>query len=165
MTTGRKPKPSALKLVTGNPGRRRLPASEPKPKQSASSAPTFLSTDARTEWRRVMPMLVANGIMTGLDRAALAAYCQAYGRWAQAERALADDATADLKARFGLLSETSNGNKIQNPLVGIANKAARDMVRYASEFGMSPAARARVASEISGIPDGPEKTGAREFFG
>jgi phage terminase small subunit len=34
----------------------------------------------------------------------------------------------------GLLIETSNGNAIQNPIVGIANKAMSDMVRFAAEL-------------------------------
>ena len=37
------------------------------------------------------------------------------------------------------------GHMIQNPLVGVANKAMNDMVRFAAEFGMTPAARSRVS--------------------
>jgi len=47
----------------------------------------------------------------------------------------------------GLMIKTSNGNAIQNPLVGIANKAMADMVRYAAEFGMTPSARSRIRGE------------------
>jgi P27 family predicted phage terminase small subunit len=86
--------------------------------------------------------LTALGILSGLDRAALAAYCQAYGRWAQAERALAKMSNqAD-----GLIIKTVSGNMIQNPLVGVANKAMSDMMRYASEFGMTPSARSRISA-------------------
>ena len=46
----------------------------------------------------------------------------------------------------GLMIKTSNGNAIQNPLVGTANKAAADMMRYAAEFGMTPSARSRLAA-------------------
>jgi P27 family predicted phage terminase small subunit len=46
----------------------------------------------------------------------------------------------------GLMIKTSNGNAIQNPLVGTANKAAADMMRYAAEFGMTPSARSRIAA-------------------
>jgi P27 family predicted phage terminase small subunit len=42
---------------------------------------------------------------------------------------------------------TDKGNKIQNPLVGIARRAQADMVRYASEFGMTPSARSRVHAD------------------
>ncbi len=50
----------------------------------------------------------------------------------------------------GLMIKTSNGNAIQNPLVGTANKAVSDMVRYAAEFGMTPSARVRLAVDGSG---------------
>ena len=61
--------------------------------------------------------------MTNLDRAALVGYCAAWGRMVRAERLLRKlgDGGAD-----GLLTKTAKGNVIQNPLVGIANKAARE---------------------------------------
>lgn len=79
-------------------------------------------------------------------KAALAAYCQGYGRWQQAERALAKMAETD-SAASGMVIKTKSGNAIHNPLVGIANKAMADMVRYAAEFGMTPSARTRIAVE------------------
>jgi len=50
----------------------------------------------------------------------------------------------------GLMIKTTNGNAIQNPLVGTANKAAADMVRYAAEFGMTPSARSRITAAPPG---------------
>src|SRR6266849_6544230 len=76
--------------------------------------------------------------------AALAAYCQAYGRCVTAERVIATMAEKD-QLTSGLMIKTTNGNGIQNPLIGTANKAAADMVRYAAEFGLTPVARARLA--------------------
>ena len=49
----------------------------------------------------------------------------------------------------GLMIKTSNGNAIQNPLAGTANKAASDLVRYAIEFGMTPSARVRLSVDGS----------------
>jgi P27 family predicted phage terminase small subunit len=140
---GPKPKPTHLKLITGNPGRRPLNHAEPKPKPSLPKPPPELSADALREWKRVAPRLFAAGILTVIDRAALAAYCQAHGRWLQAERALAIMAGRD-SVTSGLLIKTTNGNAIQNPLAGTANKAMSDMVRYAAELGMTPSARSRV---------------------
>ena len=135
MTRGRKPKPSALKLLTGNPGKRPLPSDEPQIPASLPPAPDHLNELARGEWKRVAESLYNCGILTALDRAALGAYCTAYARWAEAETKLEAE---------GFTIETSLGTIIQSPLVGIANKAAADMVRYASEFGMTPSARSRV---------------------
>ena len=145
MTAGRKPKPTALKLVTGNPGKRPLPKAEAVIALSEPTPPAFLCDDAKVEWGRVCSVLYAAGLMTELDRAALGAYAAAYGRWAQAERALNRMAAKD-ELNAALMIKTTSGNAIQNPLVGIANKAKADMVRYAFEFGMTPSARSRVTA-------------------
>lgn len=159
MTVGRKPKPTALRLVTGNPGKRALNKREPKIDLARPLPPPFLNDDAKVEWGRVIEVLYTAGLMTRLDAAALAAYCQAYGRWAQAERAIL---RAQEKGELnGLLMKTMNGNVIQHTLVGTANKAMQDMVRYAVEFGMTPSARSRVNAS----PDGKEEDAYKEFFG
>jgi P27 family predicted phage terminase small subunit len=145
---GRKPRPTHVKLVTGNPGKRPLNRAEPRPAGGLPQPPAELTDDAKTEWRRVARALHQAGLLATLDRAALAAYCQAYARWRAAEKALADMAARD-PLTSGLLIKTSNGNAIQNPLVGIANKAAAAMVRYAAEFGMTPSARSRIAAAPS----------------
>lgn len=125
---GRKPKP----------GRQ-----EPSPQQQLPEPPPEFGDDARREWVRVCAELHSLGLLTELDRMPLAAYCQAYGDWVTAKRALAAMAQHD-PVTSGLLIKTTNGNAIQNPLVGIANTAAAAMVRYAAEFGMTPSSRARV---------------------
>lgn len=158
MTSGRKPTPTALKLVKGNPGKRALNKREAKVKLSRPDAPPFLCPDGQKEWARVVETLFVAGLLTDLDAAALAAYCASYGRWAQAERALRE---AEQTEQGGLVITTATGNAIQSPLVGIANKAAADMVRYAVEFGMTPSARSKVSARD---PDA-EPDPAQEFFG
>lgn len=160
MASGRKPAPTALKLVKGNPGKRAMNKNEAKVELAQPSPPAFLNDDAKVEWGRVIDRLYSAGLMTELDRAVLAAYCQAYGRWAQAERALARMAEKD-PLNSALMVKTTNGNAVQNPLVGTANKAKADMVRYALEFGMSPSARSRVNAK----PDDHEKDQFADFFG
>lgn len=153
---GRKPKPTHLKLVTGNPGNRPLNKREPKPKRALPRPPGHLSDEALTEWRRVTPELMALGILTACDRSVLASYCQAYGRWVQAEDALAAEAMVrGGPAVLAFTVVTAKGNVIQNPLVGIANKAAADMVRYAAEFGMTPSARSRITTGAAADDEDP----------
>ena len=171
MDKGRKPKPSALKLVTGNPGKRPMNKAEAKVRLSMPAPPPFLSDDAKVEWGRVVGTLYNAGLMTELDRAALAAYCQAYGRWAQAERAIVEAAERaiaeaeenDLPVPIapGLTTVTSNGNVINSPLVGIANKAHADVMRYAVEFGMTPSSRSRVTADPNA---GKEADPLENFF-
>ena len=146
MKPGTKPKPTHLKLVTGNPGKRALNRKEAKAKAVIPAPPRHLTADAVEEWNRVATELYNLGILSEIDRAALAAYAMAYGRWVQAERAIAKMAEKD-QLTGGLMIKTSNCNAIQNPLVGTANKAAADMMRYAAEFGMTPSARSRIAAQ------------------
>lgn len=145
---GRKPEPSALKVIKGNPGKRSLPKDEPTPEPAVPDPPRHLSEPALDEWKRVAVQLYRLGVLADIDMAVLAAYCQAYGRWVQAEEALARAMRRmegdDAEPGDGLIRVSPKGNPVQQPLIGIANKAAADMVKYASEFGMGPSSRARV---------------------
>ena len=147
MTRGRKPKPSGLKVIAGTDRADRRNDNEPKFTPDIPSAPPFLSNEAAAEWARVCEQLYTQGVLSQVDRAALGAYCQAYGRWEQAEAALARMAERDNVTK-GLMIKTTNGNAVQNPLVGTANKAMADMMRYAAEFGMTPSARSRISASL-----------------
>ena len=50
------------------------------------------------------------------------------------------------------LIKTKYGDAAQNPLVSIARKHAGDMVRYASEFGLTALARSRLAAGTNAPP-------------
>lgn len=160
MTQGRKPKPTNLKLIAGTDRADRRNDAEPKPARALPAPPAFLSDEAKAEWTRTADQLYQLGILSKIDRAALGAYCQAYGRWEQAERALARMAERDA-VTHGMMIKTTNGNAVQNPLLGTANKAMADMMRYAAEFGMTPSARARIKAEPLGEEDDP----AQKYFG
>jgi P27 family predicted phage terminase small subunit len=96
------------------------------------------------------------GLLSQLDVAALAAYCVAYTRWRQAEEALAKMAEKD-PVTGGMLIKGALGDARVNPLARVAANAARDMVAFASQFGMTAAARARIAAGPFGQPPGPGK--------
>jgi phage terminase small subunit len=107
-----KPKPAHLKLLEGNPGKRRVPVGEPRPPIGPMpQAPEFLTTEARAEWDRVSVQLFPMGLLIDADVSPLAAYCQAYGRWMTAERAIAAMAANDQLTR-GLMIKTTNGNAV-----------------------------------------------------
>ena len=84
-TRGRKPTPTAVKELEGNPGKRPLNAKEPKPAKKAPSCPKWLEPEAKKEWRRLAKQMEQIGILTEVDMAAFAGYCQAYARWKEAE--------------------------------------------------------------------------------
>jgi P27 family predicted phage terminase small subunit len=145
--SGPKPIPTRLKVLRGNPGHQVLNLREPNPAKppEVPSPPSFLMDYAAEEWRLVAVELYRLGLLTVVDGKVLAAYCQAYGRWRKAEEALARMAEHD-PMTGAMMVRTHNGNHVQNPIVITAQKAAKDMVRFASEFGFSPAARSRIAA-------------------
>jgi P27 family predicted phage terminase small subunit len=147
---GPRPQPIALRLLRGNPSKRPVRRGfEPPQPPEPPAPPPFLSGYALEEWHRVAPGLTLFGLLTELDVATLAAYCVAFQTWRQSEELLAQLADADEKAH-GLLVRGSKGQPRANPLLQIAREAASDMIRAATEFGFSPAARSRIALGIGG---------------
>jgi P27 family predicted phage terminase small subunit len=133
---GRKPKPTALRIAEGNPGKRPINDREPTPEVGEPDCPEHLHGDAREEWRRIVPLLLDLGLLSRVDRSALACYCVAWGRHLAAEKQL---------SRNGRLTvETENGNAIPNPLIGISNTAAKLAHKFLIEFGLTPSTRSRL---------------------
>jgi phage terminase small subunit len=84
---GRRPKPTRLKVLTGNPGKRPLNDAGPRPEVAIPHCPEELGETARREWKRLVGELAALKMLTNFDRTALAAYCGAYALWAEATKA------------------------------------------------------------------------------
>jgi P27 family predicted phage terminase small subunit len=148
---GRKPKATEIKRAQGNPGKRKLNDSEPQFEKVIPTPPAHLNRRAKAEWRRVIVELHKSGVLTTMDRAALAAYASAYARWSEAEEKV---------NASGMVLKTAMGNLVQNPYLSIANRAMLDMTRIAAEFGMTPTSRTRVKVEGE-----KKKSLAEELFG
>jgi len=138
---GRPPKPTAIKELEGNPGKRPLNKNEPKPKQGAPKCPSWLEPDAKKEWRRLSKELEAMGLLTEVDMAAFAGYCQAYARWKEAEEFI---------SKHGSILKTASGYIQQIPQVSIAQQNLKQMRNVCSELGLSPSARSRLNINNSG---------------
>jgi P27 family predicted phage terminase small subunit len=121
--------------------------------------PPHLTADAREEWDRLAHTLWEVGILTRADRATFAAYCQAYGRWVTAERFVNQMALEDEHKEFAaLVVKTKTGHMIQTTMVGVANKAMADMLKFALEMGLTPSARTRINAD----PPKGSRPGAQE---
>jgi P27 family predicted phage terminase small subunit len=141
---GRKPKPTAIKELAGNPGHRPLNKNEPKP-SGIPTCPSCLDLAARREWRRISKELIAIGLLTSVDRGVLASYCDAYSRWAEATAELNE--LRRKKGKSVLVVGTKTGYPMQNPLIGIINTAADQMRKFGAELGLSPSSRTRLSVE------------------
>lgn len=131
---GPAPKPRALKLVQGTL-RKDRDNGEVAFEAAAPDCPGFLDAAAKAEWKRMVPILLAAGLLTLADRAALAAYCQAFSRWKRAEEELAK------QPLLVTVTEKGTGARAE---VWIAANAMKEMRAFLVEFGLSPASRTRV---------------------
>jgi len=134
-TRGRKPKPTAVKQLTGNPGKRPLSRREPKPK-TAVKKPYGLGQGLQARfWDEHAPELERLQILTGVDAAAFRLMAEHY--------ALAVRAAVELRGEDSLTVEGRDGPK-KNPLVQVLRDQSAAFKSYATEFGMTPSARARL---------------------
>ena len=141
---GRKPKPTALKKLEGNPGKRKLNTKEPVPGKGMPDCPKWLLPESKVEWDRLCVKLSEMGVLTEIDMAAFAAYCQSYARWKEAQEHIDSE---------GSTFETEKGYQQQTPWVGIANTNQKLMLQAASEFGLTPSARSRIMAAPGATKD------------
>ena len=131
---GRKPTPTAILKAQGS-RRAAGRTGEPTPPVTAPMPPKELNEQAMVEWRRIVPLLEEMNLLAQADRAALALYCQAFARWQDAEKNIAED---------GVIVKAPSGYPVQNPYISISNGAIGQILKLLGEFGLSPSARTRL---------------------
>jgi P27 family predicted phage terminase small subunit len=137
MTAGRKPKPTALKLIQGTYRRDRANANEPKLKAMIPPCPKFLQGEARETYRKVSKKLARIGLMTEIDEMAFAMLCQSWAEYLEASEKLRET---------GMLVKSPNGFPMMDPYLVIANAAVKKIRALLTEFGMSPSSRCRITA-------------------
>jgi len=133
---GRPPKPTALKQLEGNPGKRALPE---EPTAQALSrpprVPSGLDGDAARFWRKAARALVDMGLLTAADVPAFEIMAK---HWA-----LASKAWRQIEQE-GMIAEDERGLPRKHPLLQVWRDNSKAFREYAARFGLTPADRARV---------------------
>lgn len=186
MKPGRKPLPTNVLALRGSTKylaqRENAPSVEPD--IEIPDCPRHLLKEARKEWKRITPQLETLGLISLIDRAALALYCQEYAWWVWHEEALqrdikqaaeklaahlADEANRDKPwtGGDGFMLPTPNGSWTYNPHWVARNKHGAQLDRFLASFGMSPSARGKVTPssrqmQLPGVDD-PPKGGFRDL--
>ncbi len=149
---GRPATPTALKILTGNPGRRKLPKQEPKSRvwQTVPDPPIDMSERAQSIWRQIAPMMVECRILTDLDLLAFKALCNQYAMWDEANEKV---------TKHGLIMPRKNKDGevigIQESTYSlIAGKKLPDLRAMLAQFGVTPASRSRIQSAGKGPDEG-----------
>ena len=117
------------------------------------TCPEHLSPAAKAEWKRIAGTLSQVGLLTQVDRATMAAYCQCYGRWVEAELKLTET-PAILRLPSGYIQ--------QSPWLTIAHKQLELMAKYMAELGLTPASRSPLAIQMHIGPKPWESTGRED---
>lgn len=113
---GRKPHPTRLHVLNGNPSKLNLPTDEPVPATGNWDAPTWMTGEALSAWKRIVPEMVRLGIWTTADRDIVTAYCVVYDE---------------------IVRTVKSGKELKASLVG-------QLRSLAAELGCTPSSRTRL---------------------
>lgn len=159
---GPSPKPTALRVLQGNPGKTKLNPHEPQPAIAALDlpSPAWMTAKAREVWARLRPDLPWLSVA---DVDMFAAYCSNYSRWREAEDFLeAHGLTFMVREAATKKDELGKIKFIQQwPQVAIAQKCLLMLCKLGGELGLSPASRTRIHVE----PEKPADKNSQRMFG
>ncbi len=136
----RRPQPTSLKVLRGNPGKRRLNDAEPQPPADGVQPPAWLTGDSLAKWNELVPLLRSVGLLTQADVGPLARYVDCWAWWRRCREVIERDGdTVVVRDDAGRVKWAQ-----QRPEVGIVSKLAQQMHRLEAEFGLTPAARSTI---------------------
>lgn len=151
---GPKPLPANVHMLHGNASK--LPMSQlldgVHPEVEIPKCPAHLQAEAKREWKRVADYLEELGLISQIDRAALAAYCAAWAEVVHCEKKISELNAADENGEAGYITDTPSGYKQMSVWLQIRNRAYDRMMKFAAEFGMSPSSRTRVTPSDNQLP-------------
>jgi len=161
--SGKRPLPTAIKKLRGNPGHRAINDAEPAPANGAPDIPQGLSELAIAEWNSIVPQLEHLGVLSNIDGKALGAYCECYAEWVQAKKEVTDRGILIREIVYDKNGKEI-GNKLRrNPAIPVKNDALKLMKAFLIEFGLTPASRARLHIVKPAEPDEMDLYLARKF--
>jgi P27 family predicted phage terminase small subunit len=135
---------------------------EPKPPAGRPTCPSWLDKEAKAAWKALVPMMVVTGLLTRIDRNALARYCQYYARWKRAEQFIQQyGSTYPIKDERGQVKCFA-----LFPEVAIASKLGQQLTRLEQEFGLTPSSRSRISIDVKTTQESErDRMLRKKFFG
>lgn len=140
MARGRKAKPTGLKLLQGNPGKRAINKDEPDFGVGAPAKPDFLDEYASAEWDTLIEILVPARVITKGEIGILLMACDAYSQFRQCVEFLRK------KKSLSYVGTTQSGDEIRRPYPEVAqrNQARRQYLSALAELGLTPTSRTKI---------------------
>ena len=159
---GRHPTPTALKVVNGNPGKRKLNKNEPDPAYlNDLTPPEWLPDLAKGVWNEIVPHLRLARMLSTVDVPMLSKGCVAIAQYRHATRMLGEQ----LVIECGKVEEGDAPKAAQlNQWMVAQSMAFKQAMAVFQQFGMSPAARTRIAIQPQGDLFGGIKENAGQGY-
>jgi P27 family predicted phage terminase small subunit len=136
---GRLQKPSELKRLAGNPGKRKLNRKEPKP-SNTPEPPDIMTTYGLIVWKRTLASM-PHGVYTGADNVAIANYCE--------QVAILWLLTEAFEKNPMLMSTGSTGQPTINPVIKEMRAQAAIVNQLGARLGLDPISRQNIATNGS----------------
>jgi len=138
--SGMFPKPTAIKIAEGNPGKKKLPKNEPKPKTKAKlEPPAYLSEEAKAIWNQLAPEYVAMDLLYSVDVTKFAMYCDSIATYERLTEEIEREGDV-------VMGSNKKGNTyvLPNPKCALKHQAFVRIQKLGAEMGDSPGSRARL---------------------
>jgi len=153
---GRKPYPYVVMDATNDKNRltreqlESRKKNEPKIDSAKLRCPTYMTKEAKKEWRRIVKLYreLDRPVMTDLDVNALEIYCEAVVTYRKAMQKVRETAE--------VIASKSDPNKPRkNPWLTVANEAAAQVKKYGEILLLDPVSRARAGLVKDDKPASP----------
>lgn len=158
---GRRPKPTAIKVLEGNPGKRPLNENEPQYREANVRVPYGrLPEESRRLWKTLAEPLAELGVLKETDLPAFEMLCLHY---AVARAGLAEMLADGLGEGIAVSTEGMGGIK-KHPAASVFRDNSIAFKSYLAEFGLTPSSRVKIRAEpakeltlaellFEGVPD------------
>ena len=135
-----KPVPTALKLITGNAGKRAINKLEPKKVNADLRVPSHLDPIAKTMWKKLAKTLDELGVLSQTDLSSLEQCCETYARIRYLRK--------EIKKLGGTAYESvKDGGEVlwkAYPQVAQLERAESNHKMYLTEIGLTPSSRTKI---------------------
>jgi len=156
------PKPTALKVIEGNRGKRKLNKGEPDPDYLEDlTPPDWMPEGAKLVWNELVPHLRKARLLSKVDVPMLSKGCVAIAQYRRATTMLGEDLV--LAEQTGSEESSRRAAQINQWLVA-QSMAFKQAMAVFQQFGMSPAARTRIMINPQGDLFDVGKQGAGQGF-
>ncbi len=160
--------PAGLKLISGRGGGKDAAGREVQvlaADRGAPIMPDIIAGDdyAREEWQRITPGLEKLNLVKPEDHAILTAYCITYSQYLSAVAKVENE-----KPVVYVTTRAADGSTTRKPIVNpwykIMAERQTTLLKFAREFGLTPAAESLVVG-LSQPPESPAANNANPFAG